>query len=233
MKYSFLLVFLLFPFLTGCSSDEITKDNLSQIMRSGSRPIQVETQGDNYVIRRGDQIQLTVLGYPEFTTTALVKEGGTIDIPLPVGEMPALGLTKQQFTQKLKQKLSEYITGEVKLTLSVSSTIAQKIAVLGAVSRQESYTFTNDASLLEVLSTAGGTTQDSDLRHIKILRKGVSREPVDVDLTWYLENGDIESIPMIRPGDTVFVPKKGNVVRELSDFMRDAIFIFGFFRVFN
>jgi len=217
---------------SGCASDDITKESFTQIMRSGSRNIQAEAQADNYVIRQGDQIQISVWGYPEFNATGNVKEGGSIAIPL-IGELSAAGLTKLQFSNNLRQKLAEYIQGEVKLTVTVSSGVAQKVAILGAVSRQETYTITNDVSLLEILSTAGGTTPESDLRHIKILRRGATREPVEVDLTSYIENGNIEALPLIRPGDTVFVPKKGNVVRELSDFMRDAIFIFGFFRVFN
>ncbi|MBI1806202.1 MAG: polysaccharide biosynthesis/export family protein [Ignavibacteria bacterium] len=220
-------------YLNGCSSsEEIAKGNLTQIIRSGSRSVQMEAQADNYVIRQGDQIQLSVWGYPEFNVTTSVRETGTIPVPL-IGEVNAAGLTKEQFTEQLRQKLSEYIQGEVKLTATVVSTVAQKVAVLGAVSKQENYPVTSDVSLIEILSTAGGTTPESDLRHIKILRSGTNRQPIEIDLTWYMENGNIESIPMIRPGDTVFVPKKGNIIRELSDFMRDAIFIFGFFRVFN
>ncbi len=224
------VVFLLF--LVGCSSDEVTKENLTQIMRSGSRSMLSEAQSDTYVIRQGDQIQISVWGYPEFNTDATVKEGGKLNIPL-IGEMVVVGFTRQQFIADLKKRLEEYIQGEVKLNVTISSAFAQKISVLGEVSKQENYPFTEEATLLEVLSSAGGTTADSDLRHIKIYRRGASREPLEVDLAWYLENGDIESIPLVRPGDTVFIPKKGNIIRELSDFMRDAIFIFGFFRVFN
>ena len=223
---------ILTVFFWGCASDDITKDNLTQILRSGAKNIQAEAQSDNYVIRQGDQMQISVWGYPEFNSTANVKEGGSFAVPL-IGELPAAGLTKEQFSERLRQKLAEYIQGEVKLTVTVSSGVAQKVAVLGAVSRQETYPILNDVSILEILSTAGGTTPESDLRHIKILRRGTTREPLEVDLTSYIEHGNLEALPLIRPGDTVFVPKKGNVVRELSDFMRDAIFIFGFFRVFN
>jgi protein involved in polysaccharide export with SLBB domain len=121
----------------------------------------------------------------------------------------------------------------VKLTVTVTSTVTQKVAVLGEVSKQENYPLLFDSPLIEVLTAAGGTTADSDLRHVKILRGGMNRQPIEVDLTWYMENGNIEAIPMVRPGDTIFVPKKANIIRDLSDFMRDAIFIFGFFRVFN
>jgi polysaccharide export outer membrane protein len=219
--------------IIGCSSsDEMTKDNLTQIIRSGSKSIQVEAQSDNYIIRQGDQIKLSVWSYPEFNTDGPVKETGAITVPL-VGEIVAAGLTKEQFSDQMQKKLAEFIQGEVKLTVSVQSTVAQKVAVLGAVSKQENYPVTSDISLLEILSTAGGTTAESDLRHVKILRGGMSRQPIEVDLTWYIENGNIESLPIIRPGDTIYIPKKANVIRELSDFMRDAIFIFGFFRVFN
>jgi protein involved in polysaccharide export with SLBB domain len=145
----------------------------------------------------------------------------------------AAGLTKEQFTEQLKKKLAVYVKGEIQLTVTIISTILPKVAVLGAVTRQDNYTITNDVSLIEILSTAGGTTQDSDLRHIKIIRSSKNNEPIEVDLITYIEKGKVETIPMVHPGDTVYIPKKSNIVRELSDFMRDAIFIFGFFRIFN
>lgn len=229
----FLLVIVFSFRFVGCSSsDEMVKDHNAQTIRSGSQPLQTEAQADNYLIRQGDQVQLSVWGYPEFNATAIVKETGTISIPL-VGEQVAGGLTKEQFTTQIQKKLSEYIQGEVKITVSVVSSVSQKVAVLGAVSKQDNYPVTTDVSLLQILSTAGGTTTDSDLRHVKILRGELKRQPIEVDLTWYIENGSVESVPLVRPGDTVFVPKRGNIIRELSDFMRDAIFIFGFFRVFN
>jgi polysaccharide export outer membrane protein len=219
-------------FYSCSSSDEIAKENLSQIIRTASRPIQAEAQSENYVIRQGDQIKISVWGYPEFTTEGLVKETGTFTVPL-IGELVVGGLTKEQFTEQLKQKLAVYIKGEMQLSITVISTILPKVAVLGAVTRQDNYTITNDVSLIEILSTAGGTTQDSDLRHIKIIRSIKNSEPIEVDLITYIEKGKVETIPMVHPGDTVYIPKKSNIVRELSDFMRDAIFIFGFFRIFN
>ena len=220
-------------FIAGCSSStEISKANLNQIIRTDSRPIQTEALASNYVIRQGDQIQISVWGYPEFTSQGLVKETGGFSVPL-IGEMIAAGLTKEQFNEQLKEKLSKYIQGDIQLNTTVISLILPKVSVIGAVTRQDNYTITNDVTLIEILSTAGGATIESDLRHIKILRSGKNDKPIEVDLITFFENGNMEAIPMVRPGDTVFVPKKGNIIRELSDFMRDAIFILGFFRIFN
>jgi polysaccharide export outer membrane protein len=219
--------------IAGCSSStEISKANLNQIIRTESKPIQTEALASNYVIRQGDQIQISVWGYPEFTTQGFVKETGAFTVPL-VGEVVAAGLTKEQLSEQLKQKLAVYIHGDMQLNVAVISILLPKVAVLGAVAKQDNYTITNDVTMIEILSTAGGATVESDLRHIKILRSGKNEKPIEVDLIAYFENGNMETIPMVRPGDTVFVPKKSNVIRELSDFMRDAIFILGFFRIYN
>ena len=219
--------------ISGCApSEDTTKSSSTQVGRSGSKTIQTETLSDTYILHQGDQIQLSVWGYPEFNSSGIVRENGMFTVPL-VGDILAIGLTKEQFIERLQKKLGEYIQGEIKLSVTVMSIAMQKVAVLGTVTRQDNYSITADMSLLEILTLAGGTTPDSDLRHIKILRAGVNHPPIEVDLTSLMESGNVDAIPVIRPGDTVYVPKKENVVRDLSDFVRDAIFIFSFFRVFN
>src|SRR5438552_3502884 len=70
---------------------------------------------------------------------------------------------------------------------------------------------------------------EADLRHVKIIRAGRNEDPVEVDLATALENGTVEGLPRVRPGDTVFVPKTENAVKQFSDFLRDAVLLFGFF----
>lgn len=218
--------------LAGCGSNNMSRDSITQIIRSGARPMQAEAKSDDYVIRHSDQIKLEVWGYPEFNTEQVVKEIGTITVP-NVGEVAAAGFTKDQFRQQLITKLSEYIQGEVKISLVVISAVPQKITVLGAVTRQENYPLTSEVTLLEAISMAGGVTPESDLRAVRVLRGGLNAQPLEVDLTYYVEKGSLESIPIIRPGDIIYVPRNENVIRELSVFMRDVIFMFGFFELFN
>lgn len=218
--------------LGGCASDNLSKDSITQIIRSGARPIQAEAKSDDYVIRQGDQIKLEVWGYPEFNAETIVKELGTVTVP-NVGEITAAGLTKDQFRQQVVARLSEYIQGDVKLSLAVISAVPQRITVLGAVTRQENFPLSNEVTLVEALSMAGGVTVESDLRAVKILRGGLNGQPIEVDLTYHVEHGNVEAIPIVRPGDTIYVPRADNVIRELSVFMRDVIFIFGFFQLFD
>jgi polysaccharide export outer membrane protein len=168
---------------------------------------------------------MSVWGYPEFTTTTTVKETGTIVIPL-VGEVLVAGLTRDQFSDMLRQRLSEYVKGEVRLTINIVSTATQKINVFGAVGRLGSSPVTGEISLLDLL---GGYTDESDLEHIKIWRAGENTQAIEVNLSSYLDGGNIRDIPILHPGDTVFVPKKENVVREVTGFMQDLFYLFGFF----
>ncbi|MBI3111312.1 MAG: polysaccharide biosynthesis/export family protein [Ignavibacteriales bacterium] len=218
--------------LVGCAGEApVTRSTLQSYSRSEKGTLFVRMQSESYAVRQGDQVDITVWGYPEFNTSTLVKEGGMINIPL-VGEVRAEGSSKEQLTERLQARLSQYIQGEFKIGVSISSLTSQRVAVLGAVTRQENYPVVGEVSLIEILSSAGGATPESDLHRVKIIRFANIEEPIVVDVAELMDNGTTTTLPMVRPGDTVFVPKKENAVREFSDFLRDVVLLFGFFRVF-
>jgi len=110
-----------------------------------------------------------------------------------------------------------------------------RITVLGTVSRQGSFPSNNEISLLEALSMAGGWSENSDLRYVKISRQTsiMDSSVIEVDLTHYFETGSVVNIPRVKPGDVIFVPKQENFIRELGGLLSDAFLLFGFFRLFN
>ena len=191
----------------------------------------VTMESGTYMIKPGDAVELSVLGYDEFRTSTTVKESGSIIVPV-LGEIHAAGLSKQQLADTIRKRLVEFVKGEPEITLGISSPSNARISVLGAVTRQDNYPVTGEITLMEALSGAGGTTPESDLTRIRIIRKGNTSDYVDVDLSSSLETGNLESIPKVQSGDVVYVPKKENVVRTFSDFLRDAVFLFGSFRLF-
>ncbi len=214
--------------LSGCAQQAAMTKSPS---KSGPGALFVSIPSSTYVIKKGDQVDVSVWGYPEFNTTAVIKDGGTLLIPL-VGEVKAEGSTKEQLRDLLKTKLSQYIQGEFKVNVTVSGLTTLRVSVLGAVNRQENYPVNGDVSLLDLLSSAGGPTPDSDLRRVKVIRPGLDQASV-IDIESFIDNGTSDTIPMIHPGDIVFVPKQENVVHIFSDFLRDVVLLFGFFRVFN
>jgi polysaccharide export outer membrane protein len=188
------------------------------------------SQVGDYIISKGDQLLITVWGYPEFSGTQTVRDNGYVLIPL-AGEVPAAGLRRDEFVSRLQQKLVEYIQGEVKVTVSVSSSIGQRVTVLGSVSRPDNYPVASEVNLLEIITMAGGYLPDANLARVKIFRKDPRFLNADVDLQDYIERADIENLPRVHPGDIVFVPRQQNFVREFGEFFRDVVFFFALFRL--
>lgn len=189
-----------------------------------------QNQSGTYVIGKGDQLLITVLGYNEFTATQTVKDNGAVSMPI-IGDVEAAGLTKDEFIGNLQKRLAEYVQGEIKITVAILSSVSQRVTILGAVTRPDNYPISNEITLLELVSMAGGTLSDARLNRIRIIHRDKLIPPSEVDLEYYIERSDIEGMPKVRPGDIVFVPRQQNFIREFGEFFRDVAFLFTLFRL--
>jgi len=223
-----LMLWMSFLFL-GCGSREITKD---EALSSWTKRVKRQTvDSDNYLLQKGDQIEISVAGYPEFNSTALVKESGLITVPL-VGDLLAVQQTKAQLTDQLTKRLSDYVKSVAVPTIKIKGAMEQKVIILGAVTTQGSFTVASSVSPLQALAMAGGPNAAADLRHIKIFR-GQDESTTEIDITNSLASivGTMEELPAVNPGDLVYVPKEDNVVRDFADLLRDVVVLFGVFAV--
>ncbi len=217
--------------LSSCGSDQVTREQARfSATREESR--HADTESSAYIIQKGDQVQMAVLGYPEFSATVPVKETGAITVPF-VGEVQAVGLTRDQLSKQITAKLSDYVKNSVFLNITV--TTGQKVVVLGSVVTQGSYSITTPVSLFQVLALAGGASGEADLRRVKIFHSPETSNPQEVDLTNYVANNvpgaevTKEAVPQVRPGDMVYVPKEENVVRDFAGLLRDVLALFYMF----
>jgi len=78
--------------------------------------------------------------------------------------------------------------------------------IWGQVRNPGLYIVPDDTDLLTLISSAGGPTENAKLSKISIIRSTMEGEKViTVDLKEYLETGEAELIPILKPGDTVIV----------------------------
>lgn len=230
LYYLIILVLILTPACT--STRELNSDPPSQ--PSNALPVETTVDSENqYVIRPGDELEILVWEQPSFNTLTSVSRLGTIAIPL-VGEMVVAGLTQEELERDLKGKLSEFIRDEINLTISIRNTDTLIVSVLGMVTRPDNYPIVDQTSIFRILSTAGGMTPEANLKKVRLYPQSGTEDYVTLDLFEYLESGQMNSTDiLVRPGDIIYVPEKENVVREMSEFLRDVIILFGIFRVFN
>ena len=78
--------------------------------------------------------------------------------------------------------------------------------IWGQVRNPGLYIVPDDTDLLTLISSAGGPTENAKLSKIRIIRSTAEGEKVIwVDLKEYLETGQAELIPILKPGDAVIV----------------------------
>ena len=231
-SYTILTMILVLVMTLGCTS---TRQVSNEPSRQITNVTLTEAGGSEsqYVIRPGDEIEILVWEQPSFNTLTTVSRLGTIAIPL-VGEIMVAGLTQEELDRDLKRKLGEFIREEINLTISIRNTDAFIVSVLGMVAKPDNYPVMDQISIFRILSTAGGTTEDANLKKVKLYRQSGPEDYVTLDLLEYLESGQMNSTALlVQPGDIIYVPKEENVVREMSEFLRDVILLFGIFRIFN
>jgi protein involved in polysaccharide export with SLBB domain len=217
----------------GCGQNQLTREGLEVISHSNGVGSD-NPQSTHYVIKSRDQIKLNIREYPEYDTTVAVTESGTIHLRL-IGEIPAVGLTKAQLMKDVESKFSMYIRDKLTMSIAVSNKEIQNVTVIGAVVRQGVYPAPPNGSLLEAIALAGGAVSDADLRNVKIFQSGNLSKPVEIDLMVTLNvSGSVDpQLPYVGPGDTVYIPKMENIVREFSEFLRDALFSFSIVSLFR
>jgi polysaccharide export outer membrane protein len=216
-------------FLLGCGSERMTRNDI--ISWTAERKKQ-NVESDQYVILKGDRVEINVAGYPEFNVTVAVKEDGTMTIPL-VGEVPAAGLTRADLTGQIISRLSDYVKNKVVPTIKIKGALDQKLIVLGSVTTQGTYPATASISPFQALALAGGPTPTADLRHIRVFRGGVTDATIELDLSATLAAlpGRADELPFVYPGDLIYVPREENVIRDFADLLRDVIVLFGIFAI--
>ena len=217
-----------------CSTTDQTQGDISRaLLQSEAEPQIAEPVDDDYRIKIGDEVEVLVWEEAEFNTSTTVSRTGTIAMPL-LGEIQVAGLTRDELERRLKRRLAEYIRGDVNLTISIQNTQDLMVSVFGMVSRPDNYPIVNETSIFNILSTAGGPTDDANIRKVKIYRSGGVNNFDVVDLSDYLENGMMhDSATKVYPGDIVYVPRQNNAIREMSGFLGDVALLFGLFRVFR
>ena len=103
--------------------------------------------------------------------------------------------------------------------------------VIGSVAKPGRYRFADNMTILDLLAEAGGPTGDAYQEKIVVVNLANGNEQARVfNLVGFAKTGDIKKLPVVRAGDTVYVPNAEQ--SEWKIFMggvRDAVSILSLF----
>ena len=116
----------------------------------------------DYVIGTGDLVSIEVFDVHELSRDVRVSETGTIALPLLPVRLHVAGLTEVQLEQKIAEVLeANGLVLRPQVSVSVKERKSKPITVIGAVARPMVYQAVRPVTLLEVLSEAGGVSNDA------------------------------------------------------------------------
>jgi polysaccharide biosynthesis/export protein len=178
-------------------------------------------------IRPGDVIAIATYGAPELTTSSMtsvenpgsptgggnvngIKVGAQGEIVLPyLGVVKVAGMTPEEASLLLEKDLKEKgILVDPQVTVALVDSPTRVITVVGEVQKPAPVPAFGQLRLLDVISACGGFTPLAS--HDITVRRPGDPNPITVILGADPKNSDEANIPLMA-GDTVIVPKVGNV----------------------
>jgi protein involved in polysaccharide export with SLBB domain len=100
------------------------------------------------------------------------------------------------------------------------------VRVLGAVHKAGRFRFTDEMTILDLLAEAGGPTPTALNSRILVVNMGLTEQARQFDLLSFAKTADTRMLPVVRAGDTVYVPEvTQHEVRQTLDFVKDVMSI--------
>lgn len=174
-------------------------------------PFSEETSGqfNSYRLDFGDAVNVTVERFPEFNFSAALDGNGDVIVPI-LGRISLKGLTLEEVETKISYELGRrFLQENPRVIALLGGQRPVTLTIMGEIFRPGYYTVGQGAPMSSVLTIAGGTTNDADLRSIIVKRTLSDGTVVEEKLDLYtpLVAGKKEPRIRLQPGDTVIVSK--------------------------
>lgn len=177
--------------------------------------------GENYSIKIGDQLKITLFGGFAFDEVIKVGMTGSIIIP-DIGEFQVAGLSYEAASNKIKQDISKKYVG-TEAFISLEQIRSKQVFALGNVKTPGTYALNAFGSALNALISSGGVKDNSSLRSIQIVRNNNTIKTID--LYKLLIDGDAAASDFeLNDGDAVLIGGLQASASIIGEVLRPAIY---------
>lgn len=167
-----------------------------------SAGVSAQSAETGYVLGPDDSIQIIVYGQPEAGISTRIKADGTIVMPL-IGTVKADGLTNVGLAKLVASKLTDggFLKAPV-VNVEIASYVSKSVNVAGKVTAPGIVALDRNYRALDVLLKTGWI-RDTGATYVLLRRPGAPEMRLDTD---GLVRGEDDKNPVLRAGDTLFVP---------------------------
>ena len=176
----------------------------------GLGPVVLPKDFSELRVEPGDLLSISIYDTPELTDAYRVDSQGDLTLPL-CDKVKVQGLTTPEVARLLEATLKEdQVLIRPQVNVDVQQYAGQYVAVLGEVNNPGRVTAIAPTKLSDILAQVGGLTPIAGTR-IKI-RHGGDDSAAEEDVPFSRSESNRQSgAILVRPGDTVIVPRTGIV----------------------
>jgi len=157
------------------------------------------TFANDYLIGKGDVLEVSVWGVPEMSRSVTVRPDGKITLPA-VGDIMADRATPENLSKTIAKKMKEYIKKPI-VTVSVERILNNRVYITGGgISRV--FDMAKETTLLKLLSELGDLS-GVDLRRAYLSRNG---KKIAQDFYSLYFDGDMSKDVTLQAEDIIFIP---------------------------
>lgn len=179
-----------------------------------------------YLLGPGDEIVVKVLGEKDFDFEAVVDENGSIEVPFFDKPVAAMCKTERDLRVEVTRLLSRYLkTPQVALRVKTRNTGRDTVMIYGAVLKQQEVILGRQFRLSELIAASGGETDEAggtvqvfrnrppmcgepeEIKEWNTRLANTNQIPSSVYSLNSIRTGQVESNPIIYPGDVIEVEK--------------------------
>jgi len=166
---------------------------------------------DDWKLKSGDRVVYEVLEERAEEPMLLVVNGnGELLVPL-IGRVEAQGKTSKTLAYEIKEELEKEFFHRATVVISQREEDRNRgrVSVIGEVRRQGEQIIPVDSplTLSQAIMQSGGFSNEADRTKVSVVGQGEQQARLEMNLGAMLESGDLSQDPILRPGDSVIVPR--------------------------
>lgn len=174
----------------------------------------------NYRISVGDTVLVQLFGQESVSHNLVVDREGRLSIPR-LGPITVGGLSYDELKDLIRHQVATRMIG-MQVAVSMGELRSMQIFVVGEAFQPGAYTVGSLTTISQALFASGGVTDIASLRNIRLMRGGEVIS--EFDLYDLLVHGNGSSDRILQPGDAVFIPARGPLVKIEGEVVRPAIY---------
>ena len=158
-----------------------------------------------YTIGADDVLSIVFWRDKELTAEVTVRPDGKISLPL-LNDVQASGLTPAQLKDRIVEESKKYVE-DPNVTVVVKQINSRRVFITGEVRKPGPYPLTGSATVLQMISIAGGLADYAKPDKISVVRVE-NGKPVSFKFNYkeVIEGKKLNQNIELKPGDTIIVP---------------------------